>query len=233
MDNLSNFSSSTLSSSILSSDLSLSLSSLSSFPSPPFLLTVDQEVLRCTAVAGSTLTVARGQEGSTAADHAAGAVVRAGLTVGGLVGQIVGRQATGQEVVRGLSSITASSGVWQDVRDDSTLEYVEMTLTVGRYLVLAQADAVLQGTKTGTMAISFGGRVADTLGSVYGPESSLVYVTDPGKLSLGHVSWSALATLSSSRTLRMQAARFDQVPTVTWQNSFFLAPTLQAIRLGD
>lgn len=45
------------------------------FPAAPFYVSVEFEVMRCTAKAGDTLTVSRGQDGTTAAAHAASSIV--------------------------------------------------------------------------------------------------------------------------------------------------------------
>lgn len=45
------------------------------FPAAPFYVSVEFEVMRCTAKAGDTLTVSRGQDGTTAVAHAASSIV--------------------------------------------------------------------------------------------------------------------------------------------------------------
>lgn len=234
MEQFSNFSQSTLSASLDATATSVAVADASHFPAVGnFRVWVDDEIMACSGRTGNVLTVARGQEGTTAVSHSNGAAIAHGMTAASLIAAVTDRLPTASEVVRGQSTIAAASGAWQDVRDDSTLAYCELSLPAGRYLLLAGADAVLQATASGGVSVSLAGRIADTLGTVYGPTPNLALSTTPGLLFLGHVSWSALATLSASRTLRMQAARFDQLGGVTWQNSFFLAPSLDSIRLGD
>src|SRR5579871_2583687 len=60
----------------------ISVTSTWGFPSAGnFLILIDAEVMRVTAVSGATWTVARGVNGSTAATHALGAYVTGTLTL--------------------------------------------------------------------------------------------------------------------------------------------------------
>lgn len=79
-----NFATSTLNGSINSSVTSLIVASGSSFPSSGnFRILVDHEIMLVTARSGNTLTVIRGSESSTAANHANGVLVSHILTAGG------------------------------------------------------------------------------------------------------------------------------------------------------
>jgi hypothetical protein len=76
-----------LSGAINSGASSLVVTSADLFPtSPQFRIRIDSELLLVTAVAGTTFTVTRGVEGTTAAAHSEGAVVRHVLTRDGLKG---------------------------------------------------------------------------------------------------------------------------------------------------
>lgn len=66
----------TLAENISSSDLSFDVSDASSFPSTPFRIEIDSEVMKVTGVASNTLTVTRGDAGTSAASHTSGAPVR-------------------------------------------------------------------------------------------------------------------------------------------------------------
>lgn len=76
----------TLNSGINSSATSIAVASTSGFPaSVPFTLIIDQdlvteEVVTCTAVSGTTLTVTRGVDGTSAVAHDAGATVNHGVS---------------------------------------------------------------------------------------------------------------------------------------------------------
>lgn len=85
MEQYTNLAASTLSSGITSSATSLTLVSATNFPtSGKFRLVIGTELLLCTAISGTTLTVTRGIEGTTAAAHAGGEVVSHVLTVASL-----------------------------------------------------------------------------------------------------------------------------------------------------
>lgn len=77
----------TLSGSIASGDTSLVVTSATLFPGgPQFRLLLDSEYMLVTAVAGTTFTVTRGVENTTAAAHSNGTTISQVLTSGGLVG---------------------------------------------------------------------------------------------------------------------------------------------------
>jgi hypothetical protein len=75
---------STLASGISDTDTSLTVASGdgAKFPQPGngFHITIDDEILKCTARSGDTLTVTRAQEGTSAAAHNAGAAVSLNVT---------------------------------------------------------------------------------------------------------------------------------------------------------
>lgn len=76
---------SNLASSIGSGDTTLSVVSASAFPaSGNFRILIDSEIILVTAVSGTTFTVTRGAESTSAASHASGAAVTHILTAGGL-----------------------------------------------------------------------------------------------------------------------------------------------------
>lgn len=84
--NFSNAGQSTLLSAALSGDLAITVVSATPFPAAPFHIVVDQELMTVTAVAGTTFTVTRGVEGTTAAAHAAGATVTNTVTAADYAG---------------------------------------------------------------------------------------------------------------------------------------------------
>jgi len=67
--------SSTLSSSIDATATTLTVASATGFPTAPFRVKVDSEVLYVTAVSGAVFTVTRGVDGTVAASHSGGATV--------------------------------------------------------------------------------------------------------------------------------------------------------------
>jgi microcystin-dependent protein len=71
----------TLASAVTSTATNVSVAGTVGFPTPPFVIAIIdspgvQEVCQVTAVAGTTLTVTRGYDGTTAAAHPSGALVR-------------------------------------------------------------------------------------------------------------------------------------------------------------
>lgn len=235
MESLGNFSESSLSGSITATSPTLSVNSLSTFPTTyPFRVVVDSEVMLATGSPGTNqLTVTRGQEGSLAASHTLGAKVAAVVTRQGLLNAIMDRMPTATQILVGTCSITSASGVWQDLRDDSSLAYLEITLGPGRYRLDVNVTAVMAVNATGTPSANLGGRIRDTLGTVYGPEVATVFTQVNVLYCLNLTGWPALATLTTTRTLRVQGNRVDQSGGLTWIYSAYQNPSMIATRLGD
>lgn len=85
MEQYTNLASNALASGINSVATSLTLVSATNFPtSGNFRLIIGNELLLCTAISGTTLTVIRGIEGTTAISHATGVVVTHVLTAASL-----------------------------------------------------------------------------------------------------------------------------------------------------
>jgi hypothetical protein len=75
----------TLSAPIIAADVSVTTSTTSGWPTAPFTLIIDkdqvsEEVVTVTAVVGTTLTVTRGQDGTSAVSHSAGATLQHGVS---------------------------------------------------------------------------------------------------------------------------------------------------------
>ena len=80
-----NNTSDTLSASCISTDLTISVATGSKFPATgDFHVLVDSEIMLVTARSTNTLTVVRGQEGTTAAAHSSAAVITLIWTVGSM-----------------------------------------------------------------------------------------------------------------------------------------------------
>jgi hypothetical protein len=108
----------TLSSAITSSQTSLNVLGSAGFPSTPFTVTVGSEILAVTAVAGTTWTVQRGVEDTTAAAAPAGATVtnNAGVTIDPVRG--------------GWGTIVEDTSTWTDCSYTVTL-FTTPLLTTG------------------------------------------------------------------------------------------------------
>lgn len=86
LEQLANNASSTLDGAINDSTTSVVVASAATFPSTAnFRILIDSEYMLVTAIAGTTFTVSRGQEGSAAAAHSNGATVTHVLTKEGLI----------------------------------------------------------------------------------------------------------------------------------------------------
>jgi len=74
--NHANFAETTLAAAITdTSGTSITVTSETSFPAAPFIISIDTECLLVTVVSGTTWTVTRGYESSTAATHSNGASI--------------------------------------------------------------------------------------------------------------------------------------------------------------
>src|SRR5690625_4460809 len=85
--NASNNAETNLSNSVGSSDTSITVEDPSVFPDVPFLITVNNrkdnmEIMKVTDVDGSTLTVERGKEGTSASSHDSNSIVENNFTAG-------------------------------------------------------------------------------------------------------------------------------------------------------
>lgn len=85
MENLANNYTTTLAASITSTDTTLTVASATGAPSPNFRILIDNEYLLVTAVSGTTFTVTRAIEGTTAAAHSSAAIIAQIITVAGLL----------------------------------------------------------------------------------------------------------------------------------------------------
>jgi hypothetical protein len=121
VEQLSNAAVTTLASGITNSATTLSLTSATNFPSAGnFRLLVESEIMKVTGVSGTTLTIVRGQEGTTAVSHSSGVAVAAVLTKSAVESLL------GEQFQSGLLSARPSTPregtVWADT--DSLLQYV-------------------------------------------------------------------------------------------------------------
>lgn len=106
----------TLSVAIGAADTSLTLASVTgtgigTAPTAPFRIRIDDELILVTVRSGTACTIERGIEGTTAAAHAAGAVLRQVFTVGGLNAAIADRLPIVQQFA-GSYLITGGQIVW-------------------------------------------------------------------------------------------------------------------------
>lgn len=111
---------STLVGDITAAATSLAVISAGTFPAVgDFRIKIDSEVLLVTAVSGSTFTVTRGADGTTAATHSNGAVVAHIVTAGSLdqafrdaFGLVASAGYPTNRIQNGANTLTASSFTW-------------------------------------------------------------------------------------------------------------------------
>src|SRR5690625_4075924 len=101
-----------LSSNINSSQTSLTVDDASIFPDAPFLITVNEEIMRVTRVSGNSLTVQRGREGTGASSHNAGSNVENNFTAG-----------TYQALVDEIKALKQQSGI-AEMGENSNGQYI-------------------------------------------------------------------------------------------------------------
>lgn len=146
---LANDATSTLSAAIVStSATTLAVTSATGFPATgTFRVLVDAEIMQVTGVSGTTFTVVRGVEGTTAATHSSGATIANIVTAAGLL-------AAG--ATNTASSYTLSSGFTFTAA--STYQNTGATLTLpetGTYLLFGSATSAfdLAGSNNATCTI--------------------------------------------------------------------------------
>ena len=121
MEKLANAPISTLSASINNSATTLTVTSASTFPtSGTFRVLIDNEIIKVTGVSGTTFTVVRGQESTTAVSHSSGVPITGIITKNSL-DTVIGEQF--QSGVLSSRPTTPEEGTtWCDT--DSLYEYV-------------------------------------------------------------------------------------------------------------
>src|SRR3954453_20255494 len=82
--NFKNNAQTTLTAAVTATTTAIPVASAAGLPAAPCVVVIDSEVIKVTAVSGNTLTASRGQEGTTAASHATGALVTGEVTAGAL-----------------------------------------------------------------------------------------------------------------------------------------------------
>jgi hypothetical protein len=140
-----------LTGSISNSDVTLTVASTTGYPAQvPFVIHVElgtsnEEIMLVTAVAGSTYTVTRGYDSSTAVSHSAGARVVHGIaavdmedaaahvdassSVHGVSGSVVGTTSTQTLTNKTLTSPTINGGTWNSPTLGSGATIPSATLT--------------------------------------------------------------------------------------------------------
>jgi hypothetical protein len=156
-----NNASSTLNGAILSSDATLVVQSAASFPtSGNFRILIDSEYLLVTAVSGTTFTVSRGQEGTSAAGHASGAPVTHVATAAGIV-QGMRDHAPCQPPQYG----NCSSDLAIHTADTTFTDILTVNATGTAHLLQAMAAGLSDGACTARLRILVDGSEVNYLGN--------------------------------------------------------------------
>ncbi len=138
---------SALASGISDSDLSLTVTTGegAKFPQPGngFHITIEDEILKCTARSTDTLTVTRAQEGTSAAAHSSGAMVSLNITAQVITELQDGKIRTATKVVAASDSPT-NSKLGADYVCDGTADNVEIQAAIDA-LPTAKVTTQLEG----------------------------------------------------------------------------------------
>lgn len=196
--NASNNAQSILSATINSAVTSLTVADASLFPAVPFVISIENEILEVTNVAGNVLTVVRGHESTTPAGHLAGVSVEHRWTAGmynGLVGEIADNATDlSTHILEAALKHIHSSGTGYIKLDDGTmLCYGTGTITD---FVNGTNDFSLPMAfvSTGSMSLVVSIRAFAT-GS-----NNASYVTEAGILSTSSIRLKALVHTASTVT---------------------------------
>lgn len=175
-----------------SGDASVALANYSGFPSPPYIAaldpdTSDEEVVLVTGVVGSTATITRAYDGTTAKTHAAGAVFRH------VASAIDFREANNH-----VNATTGAHGVAGALVGTSDTQ----TLSNKTLVSPAVSNPTVTGTLTGASGNFSGSVSVGSLGSSTGAFSGNVIVggtlTVAGTTTLGATSTGALSSTTGA-----------------------------------
>jgi hypothetical protein len=113
---------------ISSSATTLTLASATGYPSSGnFTIEIDSEIILVTAISGTSLTIARGQEGTTAASHAQGSFIYFPLTAASLQALLVtSHDGTVESGQRQINFVDSGTVTWT-VTDDPTNHKVDVS----------------------------------------------------------------------------------------------------------
>lgn len=142
---------------VASADTTISVVSATPFPATGnFTIRIDSEFLLVTGVAGTTLTVSRGQEGTAAASHSQGAFVL-GVVTDGSLRRLVRQGHNGTNVaVRREMNFLDGMGLSYTFADDPTNDKVDIRLdAIGPTLVVSPpptAGWTVVGSASGTFS---------------------------------------------------------------------------------
>jgi len=142
----------------------VAVASVSGFPSVPFTLIIEpdgskEEVVTCTALAGTTLTLVRGQDGTQAYSHAANASVRHGVSGRDFKEEQTHIAARGYDADSGILANASQTHVHGLVSGDGSVVGADQSVTLTRKTLTTPVinGATLTGTVTSTASIVVSG----------------------------------------------------------------------------
>lgn len=201
-ENFANDYATTLSSGIDASTTSLTVASATGAPAANFRLRIDNELLLVTNVSGTTFTVTRGVEGTTAASHSSAAVVTHVLTAAGLAAAFeqpgVAATITADRTFQGQlieTPVTANTGTGYTVTDrsmhDLTLTgnctFTFPTNTTGKqFTLLLKQDGTGSRTVTWPSSVRWAAGTAPTITATASKTDVISFIAD-GTYWLGFV----------------------------------------------
>ena len=211
-----------------SSVTSLVVDTASGSPSANFRIRIDDELMLVTNKSGTTFTVTRGVEGSTAAAHSDNAVVTHVLTAAAI------------ENIRAVEpfALLPYYGGGGTTKSSSTANRCVYIPFLVPFPVTVVDARIVVGTQNGNMSIAIYNYALDTrivtTGSIAVPASGRQVVSltdtplDPGRYYVGFSVSSGTATFSTATA----ASTETQAATVKYQESAHPAPTSPSIA-GD
>jgi hypothetical protein len=178
------------------SQTTLTVTSATKFPTTGnFRLRIEDEYLLCTGVSGTTFTVTRGIESSTATSHVTGKRVTQVVTSGALaqfaadaVSLIAPKRGT--DLTNGNQSITVSVSSGNTFVMPAGVQTADRTITLNAPTDASKPWVVLlvnQGT-TFNLLVANGGTLGDTMTSI-GPGCAGSYVWDASTAAEGGFDW--------------------------------------------
>jgi len=197
-EQFSNDASSTLNGTISSSATTLVVTSATLFPSiPQFRIVVEAEIMIVTGVTGTTFTVTRGAEGTTAASHTSGVSVTHVLTAGALANFPIASALLPTITITGDTSGSGSGGTIATTTTKINGVTVSGTPATGNQPIASSSTVAAWG------ALNLGGGPNYVTGqlpvaNVANGTSAQILITNSGATSSVWVSVSGDATISAA-----------------------------------
>ncbi len=143
-----------LAQSLTSNGTALKVYDATPFPDPPFLLSIEDEIVEVTKVNSTTLTIVRGKEGTTPGSYAQGTMVRNRFTAGTFKAL--------QDAVAGIETMEEHGNEWHTEEFETTegaqAKASQALSSAKGYAVAKTGDTMTGDLEMGTNAIVLGGK---------------------------------------------------------------------------